>query len=349
VQFNPVRAKIDSAIIQRTQLKHLATVGVQQRATMINHGHLNNRAAKFLLRKISLCWILVLLVSVAPAHAFPVVVEDGDTLAGIAQRIYGRVQNEMLLVSANGLDARGGIAIVPGLRIEVPAVSFRRTAQGETWPELARQLLGGRHRAAVLAFANDSKPWLLPTDNAEILVPYNLRYVASGGETTAGLASRFLGNKKRAWMLSHYNGIKTAVLDQGQVVLIPLTDLPLTDEGRRAARRAAVEGGGQAGGERRALQTAAEVELVALLSDIRAGRYVEAVARGVALLASAALTTPQQATVHRQLLEAYTALGASGRARGACQGWQQAAPDERLDPVQLSPKLLSACSTPSPP
>lgn len=299
--------------------------------------------AKLALHGILLCWILTWLFVVAPAAAFPVVVHEGDTLAGIAQRIYGLVQNERLLVSANGLDARGGIAIVAGMRLEIPAVSHRRTQRGDTWPDLAQELLGGRQRAAVLAFANDSKPWLLPADDAEIVVPYNLSYVAAGGETLTGLASRFLGNKKRAWMLSHYNGLRKAVLELGDVVLIPLTELPLTEAGRLEARQAAIEAGGQAGGERRARQQSADQQIASLFGDVRSGRYVEAVARGERLLAAGALATPQQAAIQRQLLEAYAALGASGRAREACGGLRKAAPHVRLDPVLVSPKLLAAC------
>ncbi len=277
--------------------------------------------------------------------AFPLVVQPGDTLAGIAQRIYGRVEHEGLLVAANGLEVRGGIAVVPGMRLEVPALAYRRTTHGDTWPALATVLLGAPQRAAVLAFANDSKPWLLPTDNAEILIPYNLRFVAEGGENILDVAERFLGNKKRAWMLAEYNGIKNVLLEPGQLLLIPLTELSLTEAGRQAARQA-LEGWGDNGSERRARQGAAAEELPALLADVRAGRYAEAVARGVGLLAGGALTTPHTASVQRQLLEAYAALGAKGRAAGACREWRKAAPRASLDPVELSPKLLAACRPP---
>jgi hypothetical protein len=238
---------------------------------------------------------------------------------------------------------------MPGLRLEVPAVTYRRTAQGDTWPALAAVLLGAPHRAAVLAFANDSKPWLLPTDNAEIVVPYNLRYVAEGGETIVDVAERFLRNKKRAWMLAEYNGIKNVVLEAGQLLLVPLADLRLTDAGRLAARQS-LDGWDDGAGERRAQQLRAAEELPSLLGDVRAGRYAEAVARGVALLAAMELTTPQRASVQRQLLEAYAALGAPGRAAEACREWRAAAPRARLDAVELSPKLLAACrARPAPP
>jgi hypothetical protein len=289
--------------------------------------------------------LIVTAATVRTAHAFPLVVQSGDTLAGIAQRVYGRVENEGLLVSANGLDVGSGIAIVPGMRLEVPAAAYRRTSYGDTWPALATVLLGAPNRAAVLAFANESKPWLLPTDNAEILVPYNLRYVAAGGETLVDVAERFLRNKKRAWMLAEYNGVRDVLLGPGQVVLVPLTELSLTEAGRDAARKA-LEGSGEAARERRDQQLAAAEEIPTLLGDVRAGRYAEVIARGVSLLAGSALTTPQRASVQRQLLEAYTALGATGRAIEACREWRKAAPRAQLDPVELSPKLLDACRAP---
>lgn len=288
---------------------------------------------------------LVAMLSVSAARAFPLVVQPGDTLAGIAQRVYGRVEYEGLLVSANGLEPHGGIAIVPGMRLEVPALAYRRVAPGDTWPALATALLGSPARAPTLAFANDGKPWLAPAENSEIVVPYNLRFVAEGGENISDVAERFLGDKKHTWALAGYNGIQNVVLEPGQLLLIPLTDLRLTAEGERAARRA-LDGWGGLGGERRAEQAAAGAELPALFADVRSGRYAEAVARGVALLVGSSLTTPQRASVQRQLLEAYAALGATGRAADACREWQRAAPRAPIDPIAMSPKLVAACRHP---
>ena len=87
-----------------------------------------------------------------------------------------------------------------------------------------------------------------------------------------------------------------------------------------------------------------QANVTVLLAEVRGGRYADAVARGVALLSASSLTTPQRASVQRQLLEAYAALGAEGRAADACREWRLAAPRARLSPVELSPKLLSACN-----
>lgn len=292
----------------------------------------------------NVAWLYALLLSWGGSSwSFPLQVADGDTLALLAQKIYGKVENEKLLVSANGLDARGGIAIVPGMDLEVPALRFRRVVRGDTWPDLAHVLLGARRRAAVLAFANDSKPWLVPEPNAEILVPYNLRYVAAGGETLPGLSAQFLGNQKRAYMLQQYNQMEGVVLSRGQVLLIPLIDIELSAEGRQLAERSSRREASQAGGAARAHQIQVRDRLPAMLAHMRAGRYMEAVASGVEFLTNSSLTTSQQTVIHRQLLEAYVALGARGRAAQSCRAWLRASPEVRLSRKLLSPKILQAC------
>src|SRR5262249_35269957 len=128
------------------------------------------------------------------ASAFPHVVKKGETLAEIAERLYGKIELEQLLVAANGLEAApGATPILAGMRLEVPAVTPRRVAAGETWAGLAEELLGDPVRSDVLAIANGSMPWMPPADGLEILVPYNLRYVVGSNESLLTVAYRFLG------------------------------------------------------------------------------------------------------------------------------------------------------------
>jgi hypothetical protein len=79
---------------------------------------------------------------------------------------------------------------------------------------------------------------------------------------------------------------------------------------------------------------------------------VEAVSRGNKVLGFGELTKPQLALVSRYLTEAYVALDATGQAEAACAAWRDADPSAALDPVELSPKILRACTAaraPSPP
>jgi len=130
---------------------------------------------------------------------------------------------------------------------------------------------------------------------------------------------------------------------RGDVLLVPLTDLPLTAEGKGLVGSAQGQQASEGRGEIRANQLKVARELAALVSDVRGGRYVDAVRRGNTFLAQGELTRPQLSTVHRQLLEAYVALGAIGLAAESCDAWQKAAPGSPLDPTWLSPKILNAC------
>ncbi len=278
-----------------------------------------------------------------PAQAFTHVVTEKDTLASIAERYYGRIQFEKLLVAANDLDARGGSPIVRGMRLEVPALGHRVVRQGETWDSLAAELLGSPKRSDVLSMANDSSPWLTPEEGAEIIVPFNLRVLPDANDTLITIAYRFYGDMNRAWVLDRYNLLNGRKLQPGDVVLVPLTELPLSETGKKAARASAGAACSQAQGETRTVQKKVAQELPALLADIRNGRYVDAVARGTRFLASAELSEPQVALVHRQLLEAYVALEAQGLATAACSEWLKRSPGAVLSPVELSPKILAAC------
>lgn len=295
--------------------------------------------------------VLLVLASTAlgrDAVAFPYVVQRGDTLASIAERFYGRIQHEKILVAANALDAQGGSPIVAGMRLEIPAVAHHKVVKGETWPKLAETWLGAPHRADVFAIANGTSPWLPPEDGAEIAIPYNLQVFVGAGDTIVTVAYEFMGDMNKAWVLDHYNGLKGRKLQRGDVVLVPLTDLALSEEGKRALKRASVLACSEGLGDQRAIQRKVAAELPALIADVRGGRYVDAVTRGNRFLSTGALTAPQLATVHRQLLEAYAALDAAGLAAQACKDWR--ALDERaaLDPVMMSPKLIAACSRSGP-
>lgn len=288
------------------------------------------------------------LVLAAPSdvRAFNHVVSQGETLAQIAIRFYGTPRFEAAIAGANALDAHGGSAIVPGQPLEIPAPGHHRVKDGDTWFSLARTYLGDPKRAETLARANGAVAWVPPVENQEIEIPAVVAHIAADGETMPGLAQRYLGDPNRAWELDLYNGRETKQkLLRGEVVLVPLIELSLTEEGKKAARAAAERTRSEGGGQTYEAQRRAEADIPPLLADVRAGRYVDAVAKGNRLLGSGELTRPQLASIHRALLEAYVALDAPGLAAGACAAWKaNAATEVRLDARTVSPKIRAACS-----
>lgn len=269
--------------------------------------------------------------------------KKGETLAQIAERMYGKVEMEQLLVAANGLDAGGGIPIVAGMRLEVPALGHHRVTAGETWAMLAELHLGDEKRADVLSIANGSSPWLTPADGQEIILPYNLRVIAGGNDSLLTIAYRFLGERDKAWMLDGYNRRKGEPVHRGDVVLVPLTDLPLTAEGKLEAASAGALVRAEGAGKAREAQRRVEAELPVLAAEVRGGRWTDAIARGNRMLGYGDLARPEIAAIQRALTEAYVALDATGLAETACTAWREADPESALDPVELSPKILRAC------
>ncbi|MDF2692499.1 MAG: hypothetical protein K0S65_882 [Labilithrix sp.] len=279
------------------------------------------------------------------ATAFSHVVSQGDTLAQLAIRFYGTPRFEAAIAGANALDAHGGSAIVAGQSLEIPAPAHHRVKDGETWFGIARVFLGDPRRAETLARANGAVAWVPPVENQEIEIPAVVAHIAAEHETMPNLAQRYLGDINKAWELDVYNGRdgKQKLL-RGDVVLVPLIDLSLTEEGKKAARAAAERTRTEGGGQAYEAQRRGEADIPPLLADVRAGRYVDAVAKGNRLLGSGELTRPQLASIHRALLEAYVALEATGLAAGACSAWKaNAGGDVRLDARSVSPKIRAAC------
>jgi LysM repeat protein len=278
------------------------------------------------------------------APAFTHIVKPGETLAQIAERMYGSPKLEVALVGANALDVQGGAVIVPGMRLEVPAPGHRTILPGETWADLALVWLGSSDiaRAELLALSNRGVPWVPPTEGQEIEIPAVVTYIAGESETVNSIAARFWGDPNRGWELNPYNRRDGVVVKRGEVVLIPMPHLKLTDAGQAEAR-AAVERDATVAVAALEKQRKADADLPQLLSDVRYGRYGEAVARGNRILGGGSLTRLQLAMVHRSLLEAYVAIDALAAATAACAAWRSNDPNATTDPVRVSPKIIAAC------
>ncbi|APR86070.1 Hypothetical protein A7982_11419 [Minicystis rosea] len=169
--------------------------------------------------------------------------------------------------------------------------------------------------------------------------------MAGNNDSLLTIAYRFLGQRDKAWMLDGYNHKKGEPVRRGDVVLVPLTELPLTPEGKAEAASAGALVRAEAEGKAREAQRRAEAELPLLAGDVRAGRWVDAVSRGNRMLGYGDLSRPEVASIQRALTEAYVALDSEGLAETACTAWRTADPTAVLDPVELSPKILRACTS----
>lgn len=291
---------------------------------------------------------LFVLASLAVAHddalAFVHVVQPGESLSGIATRVYGTSKMETVLAGANALDVQGGSAVVPGMRLEVPAPWHHRVVAGENWPKLARAYLGDADRADALARSNGANAWIAPAEGTEVRVPFVMTVIASGGDKTIDLAARYLGDRDRAWEIHSFNGITKMELVRGQVVLVPLVDITLTDVGREEAAKAAGLDRSESAGNVLDTQKKVSNELPELLAEVRTGRWVEAVTRGCRMLGTPDLSRAQLATIHRALTTTYVALDAKNLAAAECTAWKaNDAGAAELDPLMVSPKIRAAC------
>jgi LysM domain len=282
-------------------------------------------------------------LTAGPARAFPHVVRPGETLADIATRMYGDAKRESLLAGANALDVGGGSAIVPGMRLEIPAPLHHRVIPGETWATLALEWLGGAGRADVLARANHAVPWVPPESGLEIEIPAVVAHIVSSGDSSTTLAARYWGDGNRGWELNAFNGRAEAPMRRGEIILVPLTDLVLTGAGVLEARASTGLARSEADVGGLETQRRASVELPNLALDVREGRYVEAVARANRILGSGQLTRAQLAVVYRALVEAYVALDSPVEASQACASLRANAKSVDLNPTTTSPKIRAAC------
>ena len=296
-------------------------------------------------------WTVVALLALGlgdrPAAAFSHLVTKGDSLALIAEKEYGDARDEEILAFANALDSQGGSAIVPGMRLEVPAPSYHRADGHETWPELARVYLGDERRADLLASVNDAVAWIAPSEGDQIIIPAVVTHLASEGESLVGFARNYWGDPNRAWQLAHYNGRAgdALVLGRGDVVLVPLLDLTLTEKGKAEAAHADTSARAEGDDRTHRSQKHLASELPLLAADVEGGRYLEAVARGNRLLGEAGLTIKHTAAISRALLESYVALDAAALAAEACKSFRASADatDAVLEARTVSPKIRAAC------
>jgi len=266
-------------------------------------------------------------------------VQEGDTLASIAQRYYGDPTREAVLREANRMKGPGVNALVAGSWIFVPMVTFYRVGKEETWKSLATRFFGREARAATLIEANNGNRRIEPDEGAELLVPYPLRHVVSPGETLTKIAKMYMPDSPLSLKrIRRFNA--GARIERGQVVLVPLFDLRLAGEGRAEASEAFARAGG--GGAAKAAQDEVESSLPQLIEQVKQAEFAEAVSLGNRLLGTQSLTSTQIVTIQKELAEAYVALERTDLAEASFRVALALQPNLELDTVRTSPRVLEA-------
>lgn len=285
---------------------------------------------------IFLGWLAM--VSVAGAQAvYTHPVQEGDTLASIAERYYGDPTRESVLREANRMRSNNSAALIPGSWVFIPTVAFYKVREDDTWRSIAAKLYGSEDRASTLIEANNANRRAEPDEGAELLVPYPLRHVVAPGETLAKIAKLYMGDDSQALKrLRRFN--PGARIERGRVVLVPLFDLRLAGEGRSEASEAFSQASG--GGESGAVQQEVEGLLPDLIAQVQTGQFEEAVSLANRMLGMQRLTSSQTVTIQKELAVAYVALERVDLAEASFRTALSLQPNLELDSVRTSPRVL---------
>jgi LysM repeat protein len=266
-------------------------------------------------------------------------VQEGDTLASIAQRYYGDPTREAVLGEANRLKGPGASGLLPGSWVFIPMVTFYRVGKDETWKSIALRFLGREARAATLIEANRANRRIDPVEGTELLVPYPLRHVVSPGETLTKIAKMYMPDSPLSLKrIRRFNA--GARIERGQIVLVPLFDLRLAGEGRAEASEAFARAAG--GGAAKSAQDEVESSLPKLMEQVKRAQFAEAVALGNRLLGTQSLTSTQVVTIQKELAVAYVALERADLAEASFREALALQPNLELDTVRTSPRVLES-------
>ena len=266
-------------------------------------------------------------------------VQEGDTLASIAQRYYGDPTREAVLREANRMKGAAANGLLPGSWVFVPMVSFYRVGKEETWKSIAERFYGRPGRAAALIEANKGNRRVEPDEGAELLVPYPLRHVVAPGETLAKIAKTYMPESPLSLKrLRQFNS--GARIERGEVVLVPLFNLRLAGEGRTEATGAFMLAAG--GGAAKEAQDEIESVLPELIQQVEKAKFAEAVSLGNRLLGAERLSATQVVTIQKELAVAYVALERTDLAEASFRAALALQPNLELDSVRTSPRVIEA-------
>ncbi|MCP4674288.1 MAG: hypothetical protein GY854_01975 [Deltaproteobacteria bacterium] len=280
-----------------------------------------------------------LLLFLAPTTALSLthIAREGETLTQLAVRYYGSEKKTMILRAANGFVHPDDGTLTQGEQVEVPEPIFHRIEDGDTWNDLADRFLASKKRGRFLSKINDSEKNKMPPLGTIIKIPYHLRHILATEESLKSVTRLYYRKTRTTRWLRQYNLTRKKRFARGDVLIIPLVDLELTEEekARLEKKETTRYTGEDISGQKKAVK-----EIVEVKKAYENGLYVEMVAMAGRLVGRGKLTVPQQIGVHNYLGYAYVALGEKKLAIQAFITALKLQPTMELSSITTSPKIL---------
>jgi hypothetical protein len=284
--------------------------------------------------------------ALAPAHTLLHVVRPGESIERLAIDYYGEPKAIPCLIAANHLEEKRPLR--PGQRLRIPTAWRYRLGKAETLEDVALRRTGDRRRAPFLAELSGRAS---PSDvrpGQEIVIPFHLSHQARGEESLGALAATFYGDSRKADLLAAYNFRSSHRLENGERIVIPIAHVWVLPGKRTyalgsAEKRADVKGRIAATRDRAAGDEGAAKEGIDEAKRLqRQGRFAEAAAKLMRLLAEEDATEEELVGIQRALVCSYVALGLDGLAVDAAREALARSPGLALDPAETSPKIRAA-------
>lgn len=268
-------------------------------------------------------------------------VNSGESWESIASLYYGDISKAVVLRNENGFKSE----LPPnmgGLRISIPTASERQVEQGDSWEAIAKRYYDAPDRAFAIIEANRLRANVPPDAGTWILVPYPVHHEVEQGQSLQDIARLYYTGSAAAngaQRLRRFNRIQLRQrVQRGQILLVPLSDLKLSDQGQKFAEEEGYLSQGP--GDKREKQLRVAEQLPSLRAHVKKGRYVAAVAMASELLGSGDLSGNQVVTIQRELGTSLVALGEEQMALDAFASALHVQPDMELDMARTSPKVL---------
>jgi len=154
----------------------------------------------------------------------PIVVQEGETLNIVAQKIFGEKGENIvnLLALANNLTPP--FELTTGQSLIVPEMEKRTVQEGDTLNTVAKAVYGDEYAGFLIAKANDLEKSFKLAEGQTLFIPKikPRAYTAQTGDTLETISEKVYGEPSGANLIRALNGIENPeALNPGQKLVIP--------------------------------------------------------------------------------------------------------------------------------